>query len=136
MTRPGMKPRFPGPLENKLTIMRMDRLIYIYIYIIHDIRLFCIFVYSDTHIHTHIYNYFSSSFFPPSPFHSCSVQLFQRINPGILSFYKNHSLVHSLKNKFHLFKMLVGWLVWVLWHINPCRLFSTKSTFIQIISFI
>ena len=30
---------------------------------------------------------------------------------------------------------LVGWLVcWVLWHINLCRLFNAKSTFIQIIS--
>ena len=32
---------------------------------------------------------------------------------------------------------LVGWLVgWVLWHINLCRLFNTKSIFMQIVSYI
>ena len=28
----------------------------------------------------------------------------------------------------------VGWLVGVLWHINLCKLFNTKSIFIQIVS--
>ena len=28
----------------------------------------------------------------------------------------------------------LDWLVsWVLWHINPCRLFNTKSIFMQIV---
>ena len=32
--------------------------------------------------------------------------------------------------------MLVGWLVvWVLWHINLCRLFNAKSIFINIVLF-
>ena len=30
-----------------------------------------------------------------------------------------------------------GWLVvWVLWHINLCRLYNTKSIFMQIVSFV
>ena len=39
----------------------------------------------------------------------------------------------NLLNNFHIYKMV--WLVvWVLWHINPCRLFNAKSIFKQITS--
>ena len=31
-------------------------------------------------------------------------------------------------------KLFLVWFVWVLWHINLCRLFNAKSIFIQIIS--
>ena len=41
----------------------------------------------------------------------------------------------NLKNEHRIWPgWLFGWLFWVLWHINLCRLFNALSIFIQIVS--
>ena len=43
------------------------------------------------------------------------------------------SRAHDVQNEVEIMvDWLVGWLVGFLWHINLCRLFNTKSIFIQI----
>ena len=57
------------------------------------------------------------------------------INTNVYIKIQNNFLIPSIEN-FLLMMKSFGWLVvWVLWHINLCRLFNAKSIFMQIVLF-
>ena len=74
--------------------------------------------------------------------------IFRHINPCWLFNSKSSLYKHILHQVIspntwdcricwkHFYRMVISWLVvWVLWHINLCRLFNAKSIFIKIVLF-